>query len=74
VYQRADLGDPEFSGSDHFWVVDASVGYRLPKRWGIITLEAKNLLNERFHFQDTDPANPRLYPERLILLRVTLAY
>jgi tetratricopeptide (TPR) repeat protein len=74
VYQRADLGDPTASGSDHFWVVDASLGYRLPKRLGIVTLEAKNVLNERFHFQDTDPTNPRLYPERLILLRVTLSY
>jgi tetratricopeptide (TPR) repeat protein len=75
VYQRADLGDNEVpGGSDHFWVLDASVGYRLPKRWGIITLEAKNLFNESFHFQDTDPAHPRLYPERLILLRLTIAY
>jgi len=59
---------------DRFWIVDASVGYRLPRRWGLITLEARNLLDERFRFQDTDPANPQIAPERLILLRFTLSY
>jgi tetratricopeptide (TPR) repeat protein len=61
-------------GDDQFWVVDASIGYRLPKRWGIITIEARNILDEEFKFQDTDPANPAIYPERLILARITLAY
>jgi len=62
------------SGDDQFWVFDASIGYRLPKRWGLITIEAKNLFNEEFNFQDTDPANPRIYPERLILAKFTLAF
>jgi tetratricopeptide (TPR) repeat protein len=58
---------------DQFWIVDASIGYRLPKRWGLITIEAKNLFDEEFNFQDTDPANPRIYPERFIFARFTLA-
>jgi outer membrane receptor protein involved in Fe transport len=61
-------------GDDQFWTVDASIGYRLPKRWGLITVEARNLSDQRFNFQDTDPANPIIYPERLILARFTLAY
>jgi hypothetical protein len=71
------VGDPFFSvtdGDDRFWVVDAFIGYRLPKRWGLITLEAKNLLNENFRFQDTDPKNPSIAPERVILGRVTLTF
>ena len=40
---------------DQFWVLDASIGYRLPRRWGLITLEGRNLLDEHFRFQDTDP-------------------
>lgn len=61
-------------GDDQFWVVDASLGYRLPKRWGIIEIEAKNLLDEEFKFQDTDPSNPEIFPERLILVKLTLAF
>jgi outer membrane receptor protein involved in Fe transport len=61
-------------GDDQFWIVDASIGYRLPKRWGLITLGVKNLLDEDFRFQDTDPARPIIYPERLIFARVSLAF
>ena len=62
------------SSDDQFWVVDASIGYRLPKRWGLITVEMRNLFDEEFRFQDTDPANPTISPERLLLARFTLAY
>ena len=47
------------SGSDQFWVLDASIGYRLPKRFGLITLEGRNLLDHRFHYNDNDFGNPR---------------
>ena len=63
-----------FEDSDNFWVVDASIGLRLPKRYGIVSIEARNLFNEKFKFQDTDFANPSIYPERLILAKVTLAF
>ncbi len=59
---------------DHFWVFDASVGYRLPKRLGIFSIMAKNLFNKTFNFQDTDPYDPRIQPKRLILARLTLAF
>jgi len=61
-------------GADDFWVLDASIGYRLPKRYGEITLTVNNLLDQHFRFQDTDPENPRIIPERWILFRFTLAY
>jgi outer membrane receptor protein involved in Fe transport len=60
-------------GSDHFWVLDAAIGYQLPKRLGLITIEARNLLDEKFRFEDTDPANPTIAPERVFLLKITLA-
>ncbi|HWR58839.1 MAG TPA: tetratricopeptide repeat protein [Thermodesulfovibrionales bacterium] len=62
------------SKESRFWVFDASVGYRLPKRLGIFTIEAKNLFNKTFQFQDTDPRDPRMQPKRLILARLTLAF
>ena len=73
----------EVPDDDQFWVVDASIGFRLPKRWGLITIEARNLFDESFKFQDTDtvaigeealPLNPLIYPERLIFARFTLAF
>ena len=49
VDQEGKFGDP-FSGflegDDQFWVVDAAISYRLPKRLGLISLEAKNLFDE----------------------------
>ena len=61
-------------GADRFWVVDASLGFRLPKRRGSIELSVYNLLDEQFHFQDLDPENPRIFPERFAALRFTLSY
>jgi hypothetical protein len=60
--------------SDRFWVVDAALGYRFPKRLGMVSVEVKNLFDEAFSFQDTDAANPSIYPERLALVRLTLNF
>jgi tetratricopeptide (TPR) repeat protein len=60
--------------SDNFWVFDAAVGFRFPNRYGMFTLEVKNLFDEEIKFQDTDPANPTIYPERLALVRLTLSF
>jgi tetratricopeptide (TPR) repeat protein len=60
--------------ADQFWVVDASVRYRLPNRRGLISLNVENLLDETFRYQDTDPENPRILPERFAVLRVTFAF
>lgn len=64
----------EVTGDDQFWLFDAVIGYRLPKRWGFVSIEAKNLFDKEFKFQDTDPAHPLIIPERLILARITLSF
>ena len=86
VYQDGDFIDwnktwttPPFTNqystwSDNFWVCDALLGYRLPKRFGLISIEAKNIFNQGFNFQDTDPANPSITPDRLIVGRITLNF
>jgi tetratricopeptide (TPR) repeat protein len=66
--------DAAVPGQDSFWVLDASLGYRLPKRLGLVSLSAKNLLDQSFSFQDTDPANPDIIPERLIVLTLNLVF
>jgi outer membrane receptor protein involved in Fe transport len=58
-------------GEDGFGIFDIGVGYRLPKRYGMATLEVKNLFEKKFRFQDTDPSQPSIAPERMILFRFT---
>jgi len=62
------------SGADNFWIVDASISYRLPKRMGIIMLDARNLFNQSFQYQDLDVANPSIQPERAVFAKFTLAF
>ncbi len=61
------------SGKDDFWVVDAALSYRLPKRYGFITVGATNLFDQSFRFQETDVANPTIQPDRVFFARITLA-
>jgi outer membrane receptor protein involved in Fe transport len=70
------------SGSDQFWLADATIGYRLPRRSGLIAVEAANVFDERFKFEniDVDRADQttsprrRILPERTILLRLVLSF
>ena len=66
-------------GDDTFVLVDAMVGYRLPRRLGIVSLEGSNLLNEHFRFQDdnfrtSEIRASSLWPERMVLARLTLNF
>jgi tetratricopeptide (TPR) repeat protein len=67
------IGMPE-SGSDTFWTLDASLNFRLPKRYGFISVGAANLLDEEFSFFDIDTRNRTILPTRRIYARVTLAF
>lgn len=67
-------GDPGVPGSSSFWTLDAAIGYRLPERLGLITLSVRNLFDEDFQFQDTEPGNPTLIPERLVTLTATILF
>jgi outer membrane receptor protein involved in Fe transport len=61
-------------GEDDFWIVDASLGYRLPKRRGVLSLNVDNLLDTDFRFQDVDPENPSVMPERIAYFRFTVSF
>ena len=61
-------------GQDNFWLIDASIGYRLPKRYGFITIGMKNLFDEEFRHFDFDPENPRMQPGRFFFARLTLGF
>jgi len=76
VFER--LGGTSFQpGNDNFWTVDAAINYRLPKRYGFITVGATNLFDKKFKYFDTDRGsvnlNPRAMPDRVFFGRLTLA-
>ena len=61
-------------GADRFWTLDLSVGYRLPRRYGVASLEVLNAFDNAFRFQDSSAEEPTIVPSRQILARVTLAF
>jgi outer membrane receptor protein involved in Fe transport len=68
-------------GSDNFFLVDAAIGYRLQKRFGIISLGVKNLFDKEFKYQDDsyrefrdEPATGPYFPDRTILGQVSINF
>lgn len=82
VWQDIEPGTaPQESASDDFVVVDAAVGYRLPRRLGMISLEIGNIFDDEFRYQDasfktSDELNVvrAFSPQRTFLARVVLNY
>lgn len=73
VFERfLGAGEGE-AGRDNFWVVDAGISYRLPKRYGFVSVGASNLFDESFNYYDTDVNNPRIHSGRMFYGSVTLA-
>jgi tetratricopeptide (TPR) repeat protein len=68
-------------GQEDFVVVDASIGWRFPKRFGLATLTVRNLFGESFRYQDdgfrefrNEPTATLYVPERQVTGRVTLYF
>jgi hypothetical protein len=61
-----------FTGEDAFWTVDAFARYRLPNRIGQFGVEARNLFDTKFRFQEIDPTVPRVFFSRHIVARLGL--
>lgn len=68
------------SGKDHFMIVDASLGWRLPGRRGLLEVGVNNLFDQDFRYEDPyfgDPSEPALQPfqpERFVYGRLTLSF
>jgi outer membrane receptor protein involved in Fe transport len=56
-----------------FWTTDASINYRLPHRYGLITIGATNLSDRNFKYLEVDRNNARIQPARTIFVRATFA-
>ena len=61
------------SGRENFWTVDAAINYRLPKRYGFLTVGATNLFDKKFKYFDTDFKNPSIQPDRVIFVKATFS-
>jgi len=67
------------TGSDDFTLVDASIAYWLPLRRGVVSLEGRNLTNQKFLFRDDDfrrsESVPTTFlPERSFWVRLSLYF
>ena len=58
-------------GESHFWITDLSGGWRLPRRWGIASVDIRNLFDNHFIFQDTNPNDATVIPSRQLLARLS---
>lgn len=75
--QDGSGGKDEDSGDA--WLVDASIGYRLPGRHGIVSLEFSNLLDQKVQWQDdtfrsSEQQTRRFIPERAVMARLSLDF
>jgi tetratricopeptide (TPR) repeat protein len=61
------------SGDDDFWLVDAALSYRFPKRYGVFTMGVKNAFDEEFEYFDSDRVNPTVLPDRYFFATITFA-
>ena len=62
------------SGEDQFWLVDVGISYRLPQRYGFVSLFAKNLFDKSFQFFDTNNVNPAIQPARTVIAKINLSF
>jgi outer membrane receptor protein involved in Fe transport len=68
------LTNTGFSGQDDFWLVDAQLSYRLPRRYGLVSVGVKNLFDRHFHYHEPDPTNPTVYPERFVYMKLEVSF
>jgi tetratricopeptide (TPR) repeat protein len=78
--KRSELAT-QGQGEDNFFLVDLALGYRLPKRHGLISLGVKNLFGEDFQYQDDsyrefrdEPSTGPYFPDRTILARIAVSF
>jgi hypothetical protein len=78
---RRSVNATQASGDDNFFLVDASIGYRFPKRLGIASLAVMNVFDTDFKYQDDsyrefrdEPSTGPYFPTRTIMGRVTLSF
>ncbi|MGD2137432.1 MAG: TonB-dependent receptor, partial [Gammaproteobacteria bacterium] len=77
----SEFGETSPDGDSRFFLVDAAVGYRLPKRRGVVSLGVSNLFDRDFDYLDDSyrEHSPGVvtgpyYPDRIVMGRATLNF
>ncbi|MES9987365.1 MAG: FecR domain-containing protein [Candidatus Thiodiazotropha endolucinida] len=52
VFQGSTFAEPPQDAEDEFWLTDLLLSYRLPDKYGLISLGVKNIFDEEFDFED----------------------
>ncbi|MGH8531337.1 MAG: TonB-dependent receptor domain-containing protein [Gammaproteobacteria bacterium] len=78
--ERAETAS-QADGTDSFFLVDLALGYRFPKRLGLVSIGVKNLFDIEFQYQDDsyrefrdEPSTGPYFPDRTLLARITLSF
>jgi tetratricopeptide (TPR) repeat protein len=82
VHQDVDRENPFFAeGATSFFNLDAAIGYRFPNQRGSVALQATNLLDNKFDYQDDGyreisnrGATGPFFPELAIMGRLTINF
>ncbi len=79
IDQNITLNNPSVKRDDEFSLVDLSLGYRLPNRLGLLSIDFRNIFNTSFDFQDdnfrtVETRDPKYEPERAVFGRLVLAF
>jgi Tfp pilus assembly protein PilF len=61
-------------GNRSFWVADAAVRYRLPRRYGFIVAGVSNFTDETSTYEATDSTNLSIRPGRMFYARAVVAF
>jgi len=64
--------------NNSFWVFDTSLGFKLPKKIGSLSIEVNNLFDNKFKYNSTfDSSGPQIsgyIPEREIFFKLNITY
>ncbi len=74
VWQYGEFLGGTGNDSQKFWNFDFSLDFRFPNRLGKISLEAYNLLDEEFGYEDRDDNLPLFVGQRMLFMRLLLSF
>jgi len=77
--RRLDSALPAETLKDDFAMLDFSLGYRLPNRYGLINLSMTNVFDTHFNYQDMNfltpnEQDPGIKPERQVFLSASFSF
>ena len=73
-FKVAGTPDQFFEGEQRTWLCDAGVRWSFPGRHGFVSLNAINIFDTKFNYQETDLLRLRIPVRRTVMLRAVLEF